>query len=292
MHAWSPPGGGPSSGGVRSTHADSPTRRDVAGPHGRAVPATSSAGSVGRGPRPFGDLGQVDAVIARVLAGPGARVDHVLADDGGAEPSAGTRSMTSTTRWYRSGRCAPPCRTASWWCPPPCSPGRACCRWFGAPVGEAVDQPGVAVVGEDHRLVGREHRVEVGVGQPVRVLAGGWRRIRSTTLTTRTRSAAGAPAAGSTAASVSSVGTSPRTPSRRRACRRRCCAQSQIRGRARSAAAAASSRASPPGLLAGDDHVDVVAAAQAVVADRQERVRVRRQVDPDRPRPSCSSRGR
>ena len=34
-------------------------------------------------------------------------------------------------------------------------------------------------------------------------------------------------------------------------------------------------------LLAGDDHVDVVAAAQAVVGDRQQAVGVRRQVDPD-----------
>ena len=35
------------------------------------------------------------------------------------------------------------------------------------------------------------------------------------------------------------------------------------------------------GLLAGDDHVDVVAAAQAVVGDREQAVRVRRQVDAD-----------
>ncbi len=34
-------------------------------------------------------------------------------------------------------------------------------------------------------------------------------------------------------------------------------------------------------LLPRDDHVDVVARAQAVVGDRQQRVRVRRQVDPD-----------
>ena len=34
------------------------------------------------------------------------------------------------------------------------------------------------------------------------------------------------------------------------------------------------------GVLAGDDHVDVVAAAQAVVGDRQQAVGVRRQVDP------------
>ena len=34
-------------------------------------------------------------------------------------------------------------------------------------------------------------------------------------------------------------------------------------------------------LLAGDDHVHVVAAAQAVVGDREQRVRVGRQVDAD-----------
>ena len=34
-------------------------------------------------------------------------------------------------------------------------------------------------------------------------------------------------------------------------------------------------------LLAGDDHVDVVAGAQAVIGDRQQRVGVRRQVDAD-----------
>ena len=41
----------------------------------------------------------------------------------------------------------------------------------GAPVGEPVDEPRVAVVGEDHRLVGGEQRVELAVGQAVRVLA-------------------------------------------------------------------------------------------------------------------------
>ena len=35
------------------------------------------------------------------------------------------------------------------------------------------------------------------------------------------------------------------------------------------------------GLLAGDDHVDVVVAAQAVVGDRQQTVGVGRKVDPD-----------
>ena len=33
-----------------------------------------------------------------------------------------------------------------------------------------MDQPRVAVVGEDDRLVGGEHHVEVAVGQPVRML--------------------------------------------------------------------------------------------------------------------------
>src|SRR5207248_8942565 len=35
------------------------------------------------------------------------------------------------------------------------------------------------------------------------------------------------------------------------------------------------------GLFAGDDDVDVVAAAQAMVGDAQERIRIRRQIDPD-----------
>ena len=43
----------------------------------------------------------------------------------------------------------------------------------GAAVGQPVDQPGVAVVGEDDRLVLGEERVEVVVAQAVRVL--GWR---------------------------------------------------------------------------------------------------------------------
>ena len=43
-------------------------------------------------------------------------------------------------------------------------------RVVGPPVGQPVDQPRIAVVGEDHRPVGGEERVELGVGQPVRVL--------------------------------------------------------------------------------------------------------------------------
>ncbi len=40
-------------------------------------------------------------------------------------------------------------------------------------VGEAVDQPRVAVVGEDHRPVGGEQRVELRVGQAVGMLGVG-----------------------------------------------------------------------------------------------------------------------
>lgn len=41
------------------------------------------------------------------------------------------------------------------------------------PIGQAVDQPGIPVVGEDDRAICGEQRVELGVRQPVRVLARG-----------------------------------------------------------------------------------------------------------------------
>ena len=40
-----------------------------------------------------------------------------------------------------------------------------------SPIGEAVDQPRVPVIGEDDRLIGCKHRVELRVGQTVRMLA-------------------------------------------------------------------------------------------------------------------------
>jgi hypothetical protein len=46
-------------------------------------------------------------------------------------------------------------------------------RVIGAPIGEAVDQPGVAVVGEEDGSVGREERVELAVREAVGVLALG-----------------------------------------------------------------------------------------------------------------------
>ncbi len=41
-----------------------------------------------------------------------------------------------------------------------------------APVGEPVNERRVAVIGEDHRFVGSEQRVILGVAHPVRVLRG------------------------------------------------------------------------------------------------------------------------
>ena len=56
----------------------------------------------------------------------------------------------------------------------------------GSPVGQPVDQPGIAVKGEDDRLVGGEERVEFR-GRTARADARsrGCSVIRSTTLTTR-----------------------------------------------------------------------------------------------------------
>src|SRR6202167_2407270 len=40
-----------------------------------------------------------------------------------------------------------------------------------APIGEAMNQPGIAVIGEDDRLIDCEERVEVDVREAVRMLA-------------------------------------------------------------------------------------------------------------------------
>ena len=56
----------------------------------------------------------------------------------------------------------------------------------GAPVGEPVDQPRIAVVGEDDGPARGEQRVELASGRPCGCSLSGCSRIRSTTLTTRT----------------------------------------------------------------------------------------------------------
>ena len=150
-------------------------------------------------------------------------------------------------------------------------------------VREAVDQPRVAVVGEDDRLVGREQRVELRVRQPVGVLLlvleahqvhdvdeadpelrqvlpeqvhGGQRLERGDVTRARhhhVRLAAlvvARPAPDADAAGAVEDRLVHRQPVGR-------------------------------GLLAGHDDIDVVAAGQAVVGHREQRVRIGRQVDPD-----------
>ena len=153
---------------------------------------------------------------------------------------------------------------------------------IGAPVGEPVDQPGVAVVGEDHRPVGGEQRVELArrTGRADARLSG-CSRIRSTTLTTRTlqlrqvlaqqrrrrqrlerRHVAGA---GQHDVGLAALVVARPVPDAdaARAVRDRLVHRQVVERR----------------LLAGHDHVDVVAAAQAVVGHRQQAVGVGRQVD-------------
>ena len=43
----------------------------------------------------------------------------------------------------------------------------------GPPIGQPMDEPGVAVVGEDDRLVFREEEIEVLVAEPMGMLAAG-----------------------------------------------------------------------------------------------------------------------
>ena len=151
-----------------------------------------------------------------------------------------------------------------------------------APVGEPVDQPRVAVVGEDDRPVGREERVEVAVGEAVRVLGVGLQphqvddvddaHLQVGQLAAQDvdggerlerRDVA---AAGHDHVRVAVVVRGPlpdAEPAR--------AVQDGVVDR----------EVVERGLLAGDDHVHVVAGAQAVVGDREQAVRVRRQVDAD-----------
>ena len=111
----------------------------------------------------------------------------------------------------------------------------------------------------------------------------GCRRIRSTTLTTRTLSSGRCSRSSAAAASVSSVGTSPQQPSTTSGSPPSSVdAHSQMPDAARAVDDRLVDRqVVERRLLAGDDHVDVVARPQAVVGDREQRVRVRRQIDAD-----------
>jgi hypothetical protein len=79
----------------------------------------------------------------------------------------------------------------------------------GAAVGQPVNQPGIAVVGEDNRFVGGEQGVEFPVREPAGVFLLGCRVMRSTTLITRIFTPGKCWRSRSTAASVSRAGTSP-----------------------------------------------------------------------------------
>ena len=75
-------------------------------------------------PGPVADLGHVLEVLDHVLRGAGRAcswqwaASDLAALDGPARPTAAPRG----TGGSGSSRSAPPCRTASWWCPPRCSP--------------------------------------------------------------------------------------------------------------------------------------------------------------------------
>ena len=150
--------------------------------HRRRARLTPRPGSGAEGVQ---HVGQVLAGLARVGAVAQALVDHLLAQVRLPRASPGTRSITSITRWKRSMSLSMTM-----------SKGVVVAVLLAAhvdvavvraPVGQAVDEPGVAVVGEDDRPVGREERVELGVGQAVRCSVSGCRRMRSTMFTSRTR---------------------------------------------------------------------------------------------------------
>src|SRR6476661_6044103 len=152
-----------------------------------------------------------------------------------------------------------------------------------AAVREAVDQPRVAVVGEDDGAVRGEERVELRVGEPVRMLALRLQahqvddvhdpdlelgqvlaeeRGRGERLERRDVAAAREDDVGI----VVAVGRRPLPDAEAAgAVHDRVVHREVVERR----------------LLARDDHVHIVTAAQAVVGDGQERVRVRREIDAD-----------
>ena len=152
-----------------------------------------------------------------------------------------------------------------------------------AAIGQAMDQPRVTVKGEDHRLVLGEEDVEITVGEPVRVLACRLQfhqihhvdhadsQLRSV-LPEKFYGRQGLQRGHVAAAGHHHVGVRAPIvarplpdPDPGRAVLDRLIHGQPLRRR----------------LLAGYDHVHVVAASQAVVRHAQERIGIRRQVDPD-----------
>ena len=150
-----------------------------------------------------------------------------------------------------------------------------------AAVGQAVNQPRIAVEVEDDRLVDGEQRIEVAVGQPVRMLGAGLQleqvddvdeadlqvgellaqqRRRGQRFLRRDVAGRGHHHVGLAALVV--AGPVPDAD-----------ALGAVRDRR------VHVQVLQMDLLVGDDHVDVVLAAQAVVGDREQAVHVRRQID-------------
>ena len=149
-----------------------------------------------------------------------------------------------------------------------------------AAVGETVDEPRITVIRKDHRAVGGEHGIELGVRQPMGMFARGLQahqvdHVHDTDFQARQVLAneigggqhlKGRDVAGACEHDIglaAHVGARPIPDAESaRAVRDRLLHREVVERR----------------LLARDDHVDVVAAAQAVVGHRQQAVRVRRQV--------------
>ena len=150
-----------------------------------------------------------------------------------------------------------------------------------AAIGETVDQPGIAVEGEDDRLVLGEERIEILVAQPVRMLARRLQRHQIDDVDHADFQFGQCWRRMSTAASVSSVGTSPQQAiTTSGSPPRSLLAHSQMPMPAVQCLTACVHRQPlRRGLLAGDDDVDVVAAAQAVIGHREQRVGIGRQID-------------
>ena len=123
---------------------------------------------------------------------------------------------------------------------------------------------------------------KIASASPCGCSEGGCSAIRSTTFTTRTSKSGTCRRSMSTAARVSIVGTSPAQAITTSGS---CPASLLAHGHSPAPAAQCRTAASmieplQRRLLARDDHVHVIPAAQAVVDDRKQRVRIRRQIDP------------
>ena len=150
------------------------------------------------------------------------------------------------------------------------------------PVGQTVDQPRVAVKGEDYRLISGEKRIKVLIGQPMRMFALRLKRHQINDVNNADLQLGKVPA--------------ENIHGRKRLQCRHLSGASHYNVRfgpligARPFPDADSSRRVLDGcihieelqcrLLSGDYDVDVIAAPQTVIGDGQQRVRVGRKIDP------------